>query len=163
MVPSSAGSTAVADGGTSTVAVNVSDLTQFASGFLPLSFNHNGLASASMDRVEFDSAGHIVGTFSDGTQRSVYKIPLANFTNPNGLEMKNGMVFAETELSGSATLFAADASGIASFNPNSVELSNVDLATEFTRMIMVQNAYNSNATVFKTVDEMTMVARDLKA
>jgi flagellar hook protein FlgE len=73
------------------------------------------------------------------------------------------MVFAETADSGTASLFAADVSGIASFNPYSVELSNVDLATEFSRMIMVQNAYNSNATVFRTVDEMTMVARDLKA
>lgn len=152
-----------ADGGTSTIALNVADLTQFASDFLPFSFDQNGLASASMNRVQFDSAGHVTGTFSDGTQRKVYKIPLANFSNPNGLETKNGMVFAETSESGDATLFAADATGIASFTPYSVELSNVDLATEFSRMIMVQNAYNSNATVFRTVDEMTTVARDLKA
>jgi len=152
-----------ADGGTSTIALNVSDFTQFASDFLPLGFDHDGLASANMNRVQFDSAGHVTGTFSDGTQRKVYKIPLATFSNPNGLEMKNGMVFAQTAESGNATLFAADTTGTASFTPYSVELSNVDLATEFSRMIMVQNAYNSNATVFRTVDEMTTVARDLKA
>ena len=151
------------DGGTASMALDVSGLTQYASDFLPQLFNHNGLASANMDRVQFDTAGHIVGSFSDGTQRKVYKIPLASFANPNALETKNGMVFAETADSGTASLFAADVSGIASFNPYSVELSNVDLATEFSRMIMVQNAYNSNATVFRTVDEMTMVARDLKA
>jgi flagellar hook protein FlgE len=151
------------DGGTSTLAMDVSGMTQFAGDFLPFSFDHNGLASANMERVQFDSAGHIVGSFSDGTQRKVYKVPLASFANPNALEMKNGMVFAETGESGTVSLFASDTSDIASFNPYSVELSNVDLASEFSRMIMVQSAYNSNATVFRTVDEMTTVARDLKA
>jgi len=85
------------------------------------------------------------------------------FSNPNGLEMKNGMVFDETSESGSPRTVAADESGVATFNAFAVELSNVDLATEFGRMILVQNAYNSNATVFRTVDEMTITARDLKA
>ncbi len=152
-----------ADGGTATISMDISDMTQFGSGFTPYSFDHNGLAAAQMFRTQFDSAGHVIGTFDDGTQRKIYKIPLAVFSNPNGLEMKNGMVFAETDVSGAPSTFAADVTSIASFNPYSVELSNVDLATEFSRMIMVQNAYNSNATVFKTVDEMTMVARDLKA
>ena len=44
----------------------------------------------------------------------------------------------------------------------SIELSNVDLATQFTKMIQVQQAYNSSATVFKTVDELITTARDLK-
>ncbi len=154
---------AFSDGGTSTLALDISGLTQYAGDFLPRLFDHDGLASANMERVQFDSAGHVVGTFSDGTQRSVYKIPLASFANPNGLEMKNGMVFSETGDSGTVSLFAADVTDIASFNPYSVELSNVDLAKEFSRMIMVQNAYNSNATVFRTIDEMTTVARDLKA
>jgi len=152
-----------ADGATSTLAVDVSGLTQYASAFLPQSFTHDGLASANMTRVQFDAAGRMVGTFTDSTQRQVYKVPLINFANPDGLEMKNGMVFAETELSGTPTAFAADISGLANFTPNAIELSNVDLASQFSQMIMVQNAYNTNATVFKTVDEMTMVARDLKA
>jgi len=162
--PSTANLTlAFADGGTATVAMNVKDLTQYASSFLPQSFSDNGLASANMTRVQFDAAGHVIGTFSDGTERQVYKIPLVTFANPNGLEMKSGMVFAQSELSGTPTLYGADSTNVGSFAPNSVELSNVDMAAEFSRMIMVQNAYNTNATVFKTVDEMTMVARDLKA
>jgi flagellar hook protein FlgE len=152
-----------ADGGTATLSMDISDMTQYGSGYTPYSFDHDGLAAAQMYRTQFDSSGHIVGTFDDGTQRKIYKIPLATFSNPNGLEMKNGMVFAETEASGAASTFAVDVTSVASFTPYSVELSNVDLATEFSRMIMVQNAYNSSATVFRTVDEMTMTARDLKA
>ena len=56
----------------------------------------------------------------------------------------------------------ADTSGIAILSPNTIELSNVELASQFTQMIQVQQAYNSSATVFKTVDEMIIVARDLK-
>jgi flagellar hook protein FlgE len=73
------------------------------------------------------------------------------------------MVFKESFNSGAAQTVAADVSGVAAFTPFALELSNVDITSEFTRMMMVQNAYNSNATVFKTVDEMVMVARDLKA
>lgn len=152
-----------ADGATSTISLDVSDFTQFGDDFLPYNYSHNGLAAANMTRVTFDSTGHVLGDFSDGTQRLVYKLPLASFTNPNGLDTFNGMVFKASASSGEAQTFAADASGIASFVPYSVELSNVDIADEFTKMMMVQNAYNSNATVFKTVDEMVMVARDLKA
>jgi len=151
------------DASTSSFTIDLSNTTQFAGDFTPFSYSHNGLASASMSRVQFDGSGHVVGTFEDGTQRKIYKIPLAMFSNPNGLEMKNGMVFDETAESGTPRTVAADVSGVANFNPFAVELSNVDLASEFSRMILVQNAYNSNATVFRTVDEMTITARDLKA
>jgi flagellar hook protein FlgE len=74
----------------------------------------------------------------------------------------NGMVFKESFNSGTAQTIAVDVTGEASFSPYARELSNVNITGEFTKMMMVQSAYNSNATVFKTVDEMVMVARDLK-
>lgn len=152
-----------ADGATSTVAIDMAQMQQFGADFLAFNYDHNGLTKASMTGTQFDEAGHVIGSFQDGTQRTIYKLPLAQFINPDGLEMLNGMVFRETPDSGEATSVFADASGQASFVPFSIELSNVDIATEFSRMIMVQNAYNTSATVFKTVDEMVSVARDLKA
>lgn len=151
------------DGATSTVDIDMSNFTQFGDSFLPTNYNHNGLAVATMGRVTFDSAGHVLGNFDDGTQRTIYKLPLTNFTNPDGLDRLNGMVFQTSADSGTPETFAADTDGLASFTPYSLEKSNVDITDEFSKMIMVQNAYNSNATVFKTVDEMVMVARDLKA
>jgi len=151
------------DASTSSFTIDLANTTQFAGDFTPFAYSHNGLASASMSRVQFDQTGHVIGSFEDGTQRKIYKIPLAMFSNPNGLEMKNGMVFDETAESGTPRTVAADESGVATFNAFAVELSNVDLASEFSRMILVQNAYNSNATVFRTVDEMTITAHDLKA
>jgi flagellar hook protein FlgE len=148
--------------GTASVSLNISGLTQFAGGFLPVSYTVDGFEKSSLIDVTFESAGHVIGRFESGDSRPLYKIPLALFNNPNGLEMRNGMSFAETEQSGTYRYVAADVSNAANFLPNAHELSNVDIAEEFTRMILTQQAYNSAATVFRTVDEMTVVARDLK-
>ncbi len=150
------------NGATNNFVLDLTDFTQFASNFLLFNFSQNGLAVSSLEKVTFDDNGHVIGNFKDGSSRKIYKIPLATFSNPNGLEFRNGNVFAETEKSGTARSVFADTSGVASFAVNTVELSNVELASQFTQMIRVQQAYNSSATVFKTVDEMLQGARDLK-
>ena len=149
-------------GGTSSVALDISGITQFSGDFTPFLYTKNGFAATDMKRVTFDSLGQIIGVFDNTTDRPIYKIPLAQFANPNALEMKNGNVFAESEDSGTARVVVAGAGGFATFLPNSREMSNVDLADEFTRMIVTQTAYNSSASAFRTVDEMTETARDLK-
>lgn len=151
------------DGNTNAFTLDMSNSTQFATGFTLTNFSQDGLSDSNIRRITFSSAGVVVGEFEDGTTRPLYKIPLATFVNPNGLEMLSGNVFAESPQSGAANVVAADVAGIATFAPNTVELSNVDLTSEFARMIQVQQAYNASATTFKTVDEMTIVARDLKA
>ena len=151
------------DGATSSFTFDISRLTQFAGAFLLTDFSQNGLSSSNLKNVTFDQDGNVIGQFKDGTSRKIYKLPLASFSNPNGLQENNGNVYEETSLSGSRRTIFADTSGIALLAPNTVELANVDLATQFIQMIKVQNAYNSSATVFKTVDEMLKAARDLKA
>ena len=151
------------DGATITFALDISRLTQFAGTFLLTDFQQNGFSSSDLRDTTFDKTGQIIGQFEDGTSRIIYKVPLATFVNPNGLQERNGNVYEETSLSGSRRTVFADTSGIALLAPNTVELSNVVLTAQFTQMIRVQQAYNSSATVFKTVDEMLMAARDLKA
>lgn len=151
------------DGETNTITLDLAEMNQYAGDFIPYRSSQNGYPSADLNEIAFDSAGQVVGTFSDGTQRAIYKIPLYDFANPNGLDSDNGMIFKETSESGSATEFFADESSKASFVPNATEVSNVDIAQEFSLMIQTQNAYNMCATTFKTIDEMTTVARDLKA
>ena len=151
------------NGETSDFTIDVSAMTQFAGSFTPNRTSQNGIGIADLSDISFDNAGHVIGTFSDGTQRTIYKIPLYDFTNPNGLDTSNGMLFQQTEASGEPVEFFADQSGKADFVPSAIEISNVDIAQEFARMIQTQNAYNMSATTFKTIDEMTTVARDLKA
>lgn len=151
------------DGATSTFTIDMSGMTQFDGGFTPFRTSQDGFAAASLNTVSFNADGEVIGLFSDGTERAIYKVPLYDFTNPNGLKSQNGLLFTQTTESGEASAFFADETGQASFQPNAQELSNVDIAFEFTRMIQTQNAYNMNATSFKTIDEMITVARDLKS
>jgi len=149
-------------GGTVSTTLDISGVTQFAGDFTPYSYSKNGFAAADMTRFTFDSMGQVIGAFDNAEDRAIYKIPLAQFANPNALEMKNGNVFAENVESGDAKVVVASAGGFATFVPFSREMSNVNMADEFTRMIVTQTAYNSSASVFRTVDEMTETARDLK-
>ena len=152
-----------ADGGLDlVVALDISGISQFAGDFTPFIYTKNGFAATDMKRVTFDSKGQVIGVFDNGPDRAIYQIPLAQFANPNALEMKNGNVFAESGESGTARVVVAGSGGFATFLPNSREMSNVDLADEFTRMIVTQTAYNSAASVFRTVDQMTETARDPK-
>lgn len=147
---------------TATFTIDFAGTTQFAGDFTPTLYTRDGFASAAIRNITFDGSGHVVGQFDDSTFRELYKIPLADFSNPDGMMEMNGMTFAESPTSGTARVVFADETSIASFATNTVELSNVDIADEFTKMIVTQNAYNTNATVFRTVDEMTEVVRDLK-
>lgn len=151
------------DGAVNDFTIDISDMSQLYGDFTPISYSQNGLSSSDMTSVSFDGVGHVIGNFVDGSARKIYKIPLAAFANVNGLEAVNGNTYRETSASGTQRSVFVDTSGIASFSPSTLELSNVELATQFTQMIQVQQAYNSSATVFKTADEMIMVARDLKA
>lgn len=156
-------SVTIAGTGTS-FSLDLTDLTQYASGNIyEVSYDYNGRSDATMTGISFDDSGRIIGTFSDATQRPIYKLPLATFTNPDGLEPINGNVYKHDPLAGDLAIRTADGQGAGVFVPNAREMSNVEMADEFTQMIVTQNAYNTASTVVKTIDEMTEVARDLKA
>jgi len=151
-----------ASAGTATVDLDISKFAQFSGNFQAYSYSKNGYAASASQSIKFDASGHVIATFDDSSFRAVYKIPLAQFANANALQEYNGNVYRETETSGAARVVDVDKTGYASFLPSTHELSNVDMAGEFTRMMMTQTAYNSSSTVFKTVDEMVATARDLK-
>lgn len=153
-----------AGGSTSSMTLDISSMTQFVSEGSDLnpSYSRNGYASSSMRSFSFDDTGNVIGVFEDNTYREIYKLALGVFSNPNALDAKNGNVYAESPDSGSVTLTTAGSDGYASFSPNAREMSNVDIAEEFTKMMTTQTAYTASSTVFKTTDEMTTVARDLK-
>jgi len=151
-VPSSGGS----------FTLDIANMTNFASGQISeVAYDYNGRSDARLVGMEFNTQGEVVGRFSDATQRPIYKLPLATFINPDGLEPINGNVYKHDPLAGEMTVRTANGQGAGLFVPNARELSNVDMADEFTKMIVTQNAYNTASTCIKTVDEMTEVLRDL--
>ncbi len=163
VTPPSAISFALTFNGGSTVSfdLDIAAMTQFDSDFIALTKNTNGFEKSKLERLAWDEKGYLVGNFSNENSRRLYRVPLANFVSPDTLLMKSGMVFEETPESGPPKIEAADVSGRAGFSPGAIEQSNVDIAEEFTRMIMTQAAYNANSVAFKTNDELTVTARDL--
>ncbi len=153
------GSTAAS---TASFTLDVSGMTQFAAPFTPRIYDRDGFESAELSSISFDAEGHVVGQFANGAGVRLYKLPLAQFRNPDGLEAINGMAFRESENSGAALIQTVDADGRASFIPQSRELSNVSLTDEFTKMIQSQQAYNASANSFRTQDEMLELLREIK-
>lgn len=144
--------------------LDISDMTNYASGQITeVSYQYNGRSDARLTDMSFNADGEVIGRFSDATQRPIYKLPLATFINPDGLEPINGNVYKHDPLAGAMTVRTASGQGAGQFVPNARELSNVQLDDEFSKMIVTQNAYNTASTAIKTIDEMTEVARDLIA
>ena len=104
----------------------------------------------------------MLGRFDNGTEQRLYKLALADFVNPDGLWALSGNVYAVSANSGAAVLAGAAEGSNGALVTGAQELSNVDIADEFTRMIMTQHAYNASATAFRTADEMTQEASELK-
>ncbi len=155
---------AIASAGTGpTFTLDISDVTNYASGQLVEGhYDFNGRSNARLDHVTFNDAGEIIGHFADATTRPIYKLPLATFTNPNSLDPVNGNVYRVSGTTSDPVIRTAGGQGAGQFVPNAREISNVDMADEFTSMILTQKAYNIGSTSFKTIDEMSQVARDLK-
>ena len=92
--------------------------------------------------------------FSNGLAQDVYKVPVATFTNPDGLGQVNGNAYIATKNSGAANVNLANTGAAGAIASNSLEASTVDLATEFTNLITTQRAYSASARIITTADQM---------
>ncbi len=129
-------------------------LSQFAADSDVSFIEQNGAEVGQLKGVEIDDEGYIVATFTNGSQRKIYRLPVATFANPGGLDPRTGSVFAQTDDSGEYNLRFAGTSGAGRISPAALEQANIDLADEFTKMIVTQRAYTASARVISTVDEM---------
>lgn len=129
-------------------------LSQFASNYNVVYVTQNGAEVGQLNGVSIDEDGFVVASFSNGEQQKLYKLPVATFFNPLALNPRTGNVFSETVASGAFNLHEAGIGGSGQISPASLEAANVDLADEFTKMIVTQRAYSANARVISTADEM---------
>ncbi|HAA92706.1 MAG TPA: hypothetical protein DCS82_05300 [Rhodospirillaceae bacterium] len=129
-------------------------LTQFEGAFTPNFITQNGRQFGSITGVSVGDDGIVTAVFDNGESRTISQVPVVTFTNPNGLTEKSGNVFEETVNSGTATIKIANTGGAGIIAASSLEASTVDLADEFTRMIITQRAFSANTRVITTGDEM---------
>ena len=129
-------------------------LTQLSGDFQLNYLQQNGAKFGNFAGVSIGNDGIVTALFDNGVTRPVFMIPLASFTNPNGLQALSGNVWIATDFSGNPTLREAGTAGAGSINAAALEASTVDLGTEFTRMITTQRAYSSAAKIITTADDM---------
>ena len=127
-------------------------LTQFADTNGTVQVNQlqqNGYAAGQLESIAVDNQGRITGSFSNGQTIPLAEIPLVTFNGENSLQALNGAAYAETPESG-PPIFGATGTIVGS----SLEDSNVDIATQFSQLIVAQQAYSANARVMSTADQM---------
>ena len=112
--------------------------------------------------VEVGPDGFVSARFSNGVVRQIYQIPIATVANPNGMASVGGASFQVTENSGAFTMNAPGRGAAGSVAANSVENSNVDIATEFSNLIITQRAYSASSRIITTADEMLAEAIQMK-
>ncbi|MFT6557081.1 flagellar hook protein FlgE [Sneathiella sp.] len=128
--------------------------TSFAGNSELVSSEVNGALFGAFNSVFIDEEGNVIAKFDNGTSRYIYKIPVATFPNPNELTNKDGNAYDETPESGTFTLREATLGGAGRIISSATEASTVDIAEEFTRMIVTQRSYSAASKIITTADEM---------
>jgi len=151
------------DGSTSTVNIDLAGMTQFGDSETVYTTSQDGSPNGRLYNEFFDEDGVLWGSYTNGRNRPLYKAAIADFDAPNNLELSSGNLFRQTEAAG--TLSIRDLGNEMQdtrIETGNLERSNVDLGTEFSRMITVQKAYSMASKTFTTVDKMVEVAATLK-
>ncbi len=116
--------------------------------------SQNGTPVGQLTGVSIDSSGNIIASYNNGQTQKLYKIPLAEFTDPDQLQSITGNAFAQSSASGEVNLKQAGQSGVGAISSGALEQSNVELANQLTDMIVAQRAYQANTKVIQTADTL---------
>jgi flagellar hook protein FlgE len=131
-----------------------SGLTQFSSpsdvGFV----TQNGAEVGELNGVRIDEEGFVIASFTNGEERRLYKLPVATFPNPSALDPRSGNVYSQTDVAGEFNLRHAGNGGAGTITPSSLEAANVDIADEFSKMIVTQRAYSASSKIISTADQL---------
>jgi len=137
-------------------------LTQVASPSSTNSASQNGAGSGALVKFTIGSDGIITGSFSNGKTQALGQLALATFANNDGLQLEGNTDFSPTLASGQAVVGAPNAGGRGSLSGGALELSNVDIATEFANLIVAQRGFEADAKAVTTFDQITQDTIALK-
>lgn len=129
-------------------------LTQFEGESTINSLSQNGRQFGNLSSVSVNNQGIVNAVFDNGDSRQLSQIPVVTFNNDNGLTPLSGNVFTQTDESGDPVAKISGAGGAGLVNGSAVEQSTVDLADEFTKLIVTQRAFSANTRIITTADEM---------
>ena len=142
------------------VAMNLAAITQF-SGTTTISATSDGNAAGTLSSVDIDSSGVITGTYTNGVRQKEAQIAMAQFNNPSGLTKMGGNLYQESNNSGTRTISGASDIGT-ELTTSALEMSNVDIADQFSDMIITQRGFQSNSKIITVSDEMLETLINMK-
>jgi flagellar hook protein FlgE len=133
---------------------NLDGLTQYEARSQVISYDRDGAVFGNVIGVNFSKDGTVTAQFSNGVSKKVYKLPIATFQNPDGLVRQQGNGYTPSDESGSFALNEPGVGGSGRVVSSTLEASTVDLASEFTKLIVTQRAYSASARIITTADQM---------
>ena len=129
-------------------------LTQLSASFSPYSVSKDGAPVGDLALVEIDDFGTLYAIYDTGFRRPLYRVPVADVPNLNGLAASDGQAYTVSQASGDLYLWDAGDGPAGTTTGYALMESTTDIGTEMTDLIRTQRAYTSNAKIIQTVDEM---------
>jgi flagellar hook protein FlgE len=137
-------------------------VTQFAEKSSTKAITQDGYTLGYLESFKIDQNGEIIGVYTNGTNRPIGQVALASFTNPGGLEKAGENVYVVSNNSGDPRIDPAGVAGKGKIIAGTLEMSNVDLAEQFTDMIVTQRGFQANSRTITTSDQMIQELLTLK-
>ena len=134
---------------------NFAQSTQFGGGFGVTSLVQNGFTTGQLSTVSIDPTGVVSAVYTNGRSTQLGQLALSNFPSPQGLKQLGNTNWAETFSSGTHISGTAGSSGFGAIQSGALEASNVDLTTELVNMITAQRAFQANAQVITTANQLS--------
>jgi flagellar hook protein FlgE len=144
------------------VTVDLAGLTNYTGNTTVNILSQDGAPAATLQSFSINPDGQLVGVFSNGLKQTVAQVAMANFNNPPGLEKTGDALYRFTVNSGLPQVGVAGTAGLGIIESGTVEMSNVDLAQEFTNLIVAQRGFQANSKVISTSDELLQDLVNLK-
>ena len=134
---------------------NFGQSTQYGTQFGVNSITQNGYTTGQLSTVSIDPTGIVAAVYTNGRSTQLGQLAIANFPNPGGLQQLGNNNWAQTFTSGGVVQGTAGSAGFGTIQSSALESSNVDLTTELVNMITEQRAFQANAQVVTTADQMS--------
>lgn len=134
------------------VSINFQELSQFFAENSIAVTEQDGNAQGTLESFAINTNGQIIGSFTNGLTAPLGQVALATFNNPEGLSATGNSMYAMSSNSGLPQIGVSGVGGRGSINPGALEMSNVDLAEEFTNMIIAQRGFQANSRSITTAD-----------
>ena len=137
------------------MAFNFGTSTQYGGAFGVTAITQDGYATGQLSTVNIDASGIVSAVYTNGRSTQLGQLAMANFPNPQGLQQLGDTNWAQTYTSGTVVTGTAGGAGFGSIQSGALESSNVDLTTELVNMITAQRAFQANAQVVTTANQLS--------